>query len=68
MKILKVHHYMSAKGNHNAIIVERFNKFLNSGLQAFKNDRNTNKVFVERAETLTYAWNSCLVLVGTNLS
>jgi hypothetical protein len=33
----------------------------------FNNDRDTNRVFVEGAETLTYAWNSCPV-IGTDLS
>jgi hypothetical protein len=33
----------------------------------FNNDRETNRVFVEGAQMLTYAWNSCPVL-GTDLS
>ena len=64
---LKIDHHMSARGNHNAILVERFNRYLNSGLRVFAGDRDTNSVFVEGAETLTYAWNSCPVL-GTDLS
>jgi hypothetical protein len=64
---LKMQHYLSARGNHNAILVERFNRYLNSGLRVFNNDRETNRVFLEGAQTLTYAWNSCPVL-GTDLS
>jgi hypothetical protein len=64
---LKIQHYLSARGNHNAILVERFNRYLNSGLRVFNNDRETNRVFIEGAQTLTYAWNSCPVL-GTDLS
>jgi hypothetical protein len=58
---------MSARGNHNAILVERFNRYLNSGLRVFIGDRGPNRVFLEGAQTLTYAWNSCPVL-GTDLS
>jgi hypothetical protein len=64
---LKIQHHLSARGNRNAILVERFNRYLNAGLRVFKNDRDTNRVFLEGAQTLTYAWNSCLVL-GTDLS
>ena len=66
-ELLGIQHHLSARGNHNAILVERFNKFLNSSLRVFDNDRGTNRVFLEGAETLTYAWNSCPVL-GTDLS
>jgi hypothetical protein len=64
---LKVNHHLSARGNHNAILVERFNRYLNAGLQVFNNDRETNRVFVGGTHMLTYAWNSCPVL-GTDLS
>jgi hypothetical protein len=30
--LLKIKHHISARGNHNAIFVERFNRFLNAGL------------------------------------
>jgi hypothetical protein len=64
---LKVHHHMSARGNHNVILVERFNRYLNSGLRVFNGDHETNRVFLEGSQMLTYAWNSCPVL-GTDLS
>eukprot|EP00978_Attheya_sp_CCMP212_P028517 scaffold98634_cov62-Attheya_sp.AAC.1 len=57
-KLLKLKHHLVARGNHNAIFVERFNRFLNSGLRVFNNHRGTNRVFVEGAMTLCYAWNS----------
>ena len=65
--LLQIPHHMSAKGNHNAIIVERFNKFLNSGMRIFNSERNSNRVFVEAAETLCYSWNSAPI-TGTDLS
>jgi hypothetical protein len=64
---MDIHHHLSARGHHDAILVERFNRFLNAGLRVFNNDRETNRVFVEGAQTLMYAWNSCPVL-GTDLS
>ena len=66
-KLLKLQHHLSAKGNHNAILVERFNRFLNSGLRIFTMDHGTIRVFLEGAEMVTYAWNSAPV-VGTDLS
>jgi hypothetical protein len=66
-KTLKIEHDMSSRGNHNAVAVERFNRFLNAGLRVFNNNRGSNRVFVEGSETLAYAWNSCPVL-GTDLS
>ena len=65
--LLTIPHHMSARGNHNAIIVERFNKFLNSGMRIFTSQRGTPRVFQEAAETLAYAWNSAPV-TGTDLS
>jgi hypothetical protein len=65
--VLKIHHHLSARGHHDAILAERFNQFLNAGLRVFNNDRETNRVFLEGAQTLTYAWNSCPVH-GTDLS
>ena len=65
--LVKIPHHMSAKGNHNAIIVERFNKYLNSGMRIFTSERGTNRVFLEAAETLCYAWNSAPI-TGTDLS
>eukprot|EP00957_Ditylum_brightwellii_P187025 14243706-Ditylum_brightwellii.AAC.1 len=49
MEILKITHHMASKGNHNAVMVERFNVFLNSSLTAFTNDRQTNRSFVDGA-------------------
>ena len=66
-KLLQIPHHLGAKGNHKAIITERFYKFLNSGLRVFINERNTPRVFIEGVETLCYAWNSAPV-TGTDLS
>lgn len=65
--LLKIPHHMSSKGNHNVIIIERFNKFLNSGMRIFATKRGTTRIFLEAAETLFYAWNSAPVS-GADLS
>ena len=67
MCLLQIPHDKSARGNHNAIIAERFFKFLNSGMKIFTSERSTKRVFVEGAETLCYAWNLAPV-TGTDLS
>ena len=66
-KLLQLPHHMIAKENYNAILVEQFYKFLNSGMRIFASERNTNRVFIEGAETLCYVWNSAPV-TGTDLS
>ena len=65
--ILKIQHHDVSKGNHDAIIVERFNRFLNSSLKVFTNERDTTRVFVEGSLLAAYAWNSAPV-IGTNIS
>jgi hypothetical protein len=49
------------------VLVECFNRFLNAGLHVLDNNCETNRVFVEGAQMLTYALNSCPKL-GTGLS
>jgi hypothetical protein len=66
-EILKLQHHQTARGNHDAVLVERFNRFLNAALKVFNNDHETNRVFVEGALMATYAWNSAPV-AGTDLS
>jgi hypothetical protein len=66
-ELLKIKLHPVARGNHDAIMVERFNRFLNSSLLVFNNDRKSNRVFLEGAMMCTYAWNSAPV-AGTDLS
>jgi hypothetical protein len=43
LETLKMQHPLSARGNHNANLVERFNRYLSLGLRVFNNnDRETN--------------------------
>jgi hypothetical protein len=66
-ELLKIKLHPVARGNHDAIMVERFNRFLNSSLLVFNNDRKSNRVFLEGAMMCCYAWNSAPV-AGTDLS
>eukprot|EP00957_Ditylum_brightwellii_P152791 11630391-Ditylum_brightwellii.AAC.1 len=66
-KLLKLQHHVAAKGNHNAIMVERFNVFLNLSLTVFNNDRSTNRTFIEGALMSAYAWNLAPV-IGKDIS
>ncbi len=66
-ELLKIKLHPVARGNHDAIMVERFNRFLNSSLIVFNNDRKSNRVFLEGAMMCCYAWNSAPV-AGTDLS
>ena len=47
--------------NHDAIIVERVNQYLNKGLNIFTQERGTPAVSIEAILLLIYAWTSCLV-------
>jgi hypothetical protein len=55
--ILHIDIHFAARGNHKAVAVEHFHRFLNKVAIA-ANDRGTNIVFVEAAHTAAYAWNS----------
>jgi hypothetical protein len=48
----------AAKGNHKAVGIEKFHRFLNNAVKIAANNRGTNEIFVEAAHTSAYAWNS----------
>jgi hypothetical protein len=56
--ILSIIIHVAAHGNHKAVGIERFHKFLNKAVAIASNDRGTNTVFVEAAHTAACAWNS----------
>jgi hypothetical protein len=66
-ELLKIQLHQVARNNHDAIMVERFNRFLNSSMLVFNNDRRSNRVFLEGAMMCCYAWNAAPV-AGTDLS
>ena len=58
VKTLQINLHVASGNNHDAILVERFNSFLNKGLRILCSERNTTRTFLESAQLLTYAWNS----------
>ena len=66
-EILNVECYQVSKGNHDVVMIKRFNQFLNASLTIFNSNRGTNWVFVEGALMTVYAWNSATAIT-TNLS
>ena len=48
---------MTSGGSYNAILVEKFNSFLNKGLCIFCSERDTTWRFIKGFQMLTYAWN-----------
>ena len=67
IKMLKLNKHEISKGNHQAMLVERFNKYLNKVMKIFNNERGTNKTYVEGALLAAYAWNSSPIS-GTDIS
>ena len=65
--LLQINCHVLSGGNHNPMIVERINRFLNKGLKIFTNERNSVRVALEAILLLLYAWNSCPV-PGTDIS
>jgi len=65
--LLNINFYPLTGGNHDGMIVERFNRFLNSSLRIFTETKHSARVFVECALLSAYAWNSAPV-VGTDIS
>ena len=59
--ILGIKFHAAARGNHKAVSVERFFRFLNKLLTIHANDRATNQVFIETSECAAYAWNSSAI-------
>ena len=67
IKMLELNKHEISKGNHQAMLVERFNKYLNKVMKIFNNERGTNKTYVEGALLAAYAWNSSPIS-GTDIS
>ena len=60
-KILDIKFHAAARGNHKAVSVERFFRYLNKLLTIHSNDRSTNQIFIETSECAAYAWNSSAI-------
>ncbi len=67
LDLLKINCHVLSSGNHNPMLVERINRYLNQGLRIMCNECDSNRVALEAILLLIYAWNSCLV-PGTDIS
>ena len=67
LDILKINCHVLSGGNHNPMLVERINRYLNKGLKIMTNERESVRVALEAILLLLYAWNSCLI-PGTDIS
>jgi hypothetical protein len=67
MDPLQINCHVLSGGNHNPMLVERLNRYLNEGLQIMANERDSNRIALEAILLLIYAWNSCPV-PGTDIS
>ncbi len=67
LDLLKINCQVLSGGNHNPMLVEHINRYLNQGLRIMCNERGLNRVALKAILLLIYAWNSCPV-PGTNIS
>ena len=65
--LLQINRHVLSGGNHNAMLVERVNRYLNKGLKVMTNERGSVRIAMEAILLLLYAWNSAPI-PGTDLS
>lgn len=65
--MLNINCHVLSGGNHDGMLVERVNRYLNKGLKILTNERGSVRVAMESILLLLYAWNSCPV-PGTDIS
>jgi hypothetical protein len=63
---LQIRLHPAAWGNHKAISVERFFRYLNKAVAIAKNDRDTLNIWVPAAMLAAYAWNGSTI-EGTHI-
>jgi hypothetical protein len=61
LNLLKINQHVLSGSNHNPMLVERVNRYLNKGLKIMCNERDSVQVALEAFLLLLYAWNSCPV-------
>jgi hypothetical protein len=67
LDLLQINCHVLSGSNHNPMLVERINRYLNKGLRVMCNKRDSVRVALEAILLLLYAWNSCPV-PGTDIS
>jgi hypothetical protein len=61
LDLLHINCHILSGGNHNPMLVERVNRYLNKGLKIMTNEHDSIRVALEAILLLIYAWNSCPV-------
>jgi hypothetical protein len=61
LNLLQINCHVLSSGNHNPMLVERLNCYLNKGLWIMTNEWDSNCITLESILLLIYAWNSCPV-------
>ncbi len=59
LNLLQINCHVLSGSNHNPMLVKRFNRYLNKGLQIMTNECDTNHISLEAILLLIYAWNLC---------
>ncbi len=67
LDLLQINCHVLSDANHNPMLVERVNRYLNKGLCIMCNKRDSDQVALEAILFLLYAWNSCTA-PGTDIS
>ena len=67
VELLQLNCHILSATNHNGMLVERINRYLNKGLRILCNERDSVRVALEAILMLLYAWNSAPI-AGTDLS
>jgi hypothetical protein len=65
--LLQMNCHVLSGGNHNPMLVERVNRYLNKGLKVMANERGLVHITMEAILLLLYAWNSAPI-PGADLS
>jgi hypothetical protein len=61
LDLLKINCHVLSGGNHDPMLVEHINRYLNKGLKIMVNKRDSPHIALEAILLLIYAWNSCPV-------
>jgi hypothetical protein len=67
LNLQKINCHVLSSGNHNPMLRERINRYLNEGLKIMVNKQDSPCIALKAILLLIYAWNSCPV-PGTNIS
>ena len=67
LDLLQINCHVLSGSNHNPMLVERINRYLNKGLRVMCNERDSVRIALEAILLLLYAWNSCPI-PGTDIS